>query len=51
MAGRLTDEGNAYCPNNFVDQEVRGKRKNWEWRLACFQYTKLIQIIIQKMQK
>ena len=28
MAGRLTDEGNAYCPNNFVDQEVRGKRKN-----------------------
>ena len=22
MADRLTDEGNAYCPNNFVDQEV-----------------------------
>ena len=27
MAGRLTDEGNAYCPNDFVDQEVRNKKK------------------------
>ena len=32
MAGRLTDEGNAYCPNNIVDQEVRSKRKKGEWR-------------------
>ena len=23
MAGRLTDEGNAYCRTNFVDQEVK----------------------------
>ena len=28
--GRLTDEGNAFCPNYFVDQEVRSKRKNGE---------------------
>ena len=34
MASRLTDEGNAYCSNDFVDQEVRSKRKNGEWRLA-----------------
>ena len=34
MADRLTDEGNAYCPNNFVDQEVRSKRKNGVWRLV-----------------
>ena len=27
ISGRLTDEGNAYCPNNFVDQEVRSKEK------------------------
>ena len=27
MAGRLTDEGNAYCPNDFVDQEVRNEKK------------------------
>ena len=25
ISGRLTDEGNAYCPNNFVDQVVRSK--------------------------
>ena len=33
MAGRLTDEGNVYCPNNFVDQEVRSKEKteNGDW--------------------
>ena len=30
MAGRLTDEGNAYCPNDFVDQEVRNKKKKIE---------------------
>ena len=34
MASRLTDEENAYCPNNFVDQEVRSERKNEEWRLV-----------------
>ena len=34
MAGRLTDEGNAYCSNNIVDQEVRSKRKKGEWRLV-----------------
>ena len=55
MAGRLTDEGNAYCPNYFVDQEVRSKRKkNEDWWLkmivGLFQYTGLVQIIIQKMR-
>ena len=34
MANRLTDEGNAYCPNDFVDEEVRSKRKKGEWRLT-----------------
>ena len=34
MACRLTDEGNAYCPNNFVDKEIRSKRKNGEGRLV-----------------
>ena len=34
MADRLTDKENAYCPINFVDQEVRSKRKNGEWRLV-----------------
>ena len=34
MAGRLTDEGNAYCPNNFVDQEVRSKRKKLRMRIS-----------------
>ena len=34
MADRLIDEGNSYCPNNFVDQEVKNKRKNEEWRLV-----------------
>ena len=33
MPDSLTDEGNAYCQNNFVDQEVRSKTKNGDWRL------------------
>ena len=34
MTDRLTEEGNAYCQNNFIDLEVRSKRKNGEWRLV-----------------
>ena len=56
MADRLTDKGNACCPINFVNQEVRSKRKNGEWRLVVendcgFYYAKLVQIITQKMRK
>ena len=37
MAGRLTDEGNTYCPNNFVDQELRDKKmENGDWWLKKF---------------
>ena len=42
MADRLTDDGNAYCPDTFVDQEVRSTRKTeketsgWKLLCACF---------------
>ena len=33
MAGRLTDEGNAYLSNNFIDHKVISKKKKkTEWR-------------------
>ena len=55
MADRLTDEGNIYCPNNFVDQKVRSKIKNREWRLVvennCGLFQKLLQCFCCKFEQ
>ena len=34
IADSLSDGGNDYFSNSFVDQEVQSKRKNGEWRLV-----------------